>query len=86
MLKPLGDRLLVRRKPPITKTEGGIEIPQSAQEATLEAMVLAIGEHVTGLNPNDRVLIGKYAGTEVKIDGGEVVILREDEVIGRLEE
>jgi chaperonin GroES len=90
-VKPLNDRVLVRRMEAEEKVKGGIIIPDTAKEKPLEGKVIAVGagrldeagkripmEVKTG----DRVLIGKYAGTEVKIDDTEHVIVREDEILG----
>ena len=90
-VKPLNDRVLIRRIEAEEKVKGGIIIPDTAKEKPLEGKVVAVGagrldedgkrvpmEVKTG----DRVLIGKYSGTEVKIDEVEHVILREDEILG----
>ncbi len=93
-LKPLQDRLVVRRVKEETTTKGGIIIPDSAKERPLEGEVLAVGngkklEDGTviplDVKQGDRVLFGKYAGTEVKVDGVDHLILREDEVLGVIE-
>jgi len=90
-VKPLHDRILVKRIEPEEKVKGGIIIPDTAKEKPLEGKVVAVG---TGrlddngkripleVKAGDRVLIGKYAGTEIKIDEVEHVIVREDEVLG----
>lgn len=90
-IKPLQDRILVKRVEEETKTKGGIIIPDSAKEKPIEGKVIAVG---TGkvkddgtripmdLKVGDRVLFGKYAGTEVKIDGEEHLIMREDDILG----
>ncbi len=88
--RPLQDRLLVRRVAEADSARGGIIIPDAAKEKPQEGEVLAVGagrvlENGTTLaldvKVGDRVLFGKYAGTEVKLDGEEVVIVREDEVL-----
>jgi chaperonin GroES len=88
---PIQDRLLVLRAEEVTTTKGGIIIPDSAKETPREGKVLAVGsgkklEDGTvvplDVKAGDRVLFGKYAGTEIKIDGVEHLILREDEVLG----
>jgi chaperonin GroES len=93
-LKPLQDRLVVRRIEGADTTKGGIIIPDSAKERPLEGEVLAVGngkklEDGTVLpldvKAGDRILFGKYAGTEVKVDGVEHLIIREDEVLGVVE-
>jgi chaperonin GroES len=90
-IRPLQDRLVVRRVEEEEKTKGGIIIPDTAKEKPIEGEVIAVGTgKVTekgdirplDLKVGDRVLFGKYAGTEVKIDGEERLILREDDVLG----
>ena len=90
-VRPLQDRILVRRVEEVEKTRGGIIIPDSAKERPLEGNVVAVGsgkrlEYGTlvslDVKAGDRILFGKYAGTEIKVDGIEHLILREDEVLG----
>lgn len=90
-IRPLYDRIIVKRIAAEEKSPGGIIIPDNAKEKPLEGEVLAVGngkrlEDGTLLpldvKVGDRVLFGKYAGTEVKIDGEDRLILREDDVIG----
>ena len=90
-VKPLHDRILVKRMEPEEKMKGGIIIPDTAKEKPLEGKVVAVGSGRLDDNGKriplevkvgDRVLIGKYAGTEVKIEDVEHVIVREDEVLG----
>jgi len=92
--RPLHDRLLVKRVEAEEKSKGGIIIPDSAKEKPIEGMVIAVGngkvlENGTSrkleVKPGDRVLFGKYSGTEIKIEGEEHVILREDECLGVVE-
>lgn len=89
-LKPLHDRVLVSRLESETKTKGGIIIPESAKEKPLEGKVLAVGTgkilddgsvRNLAVKVGDKILFGKYAGTEIKVDGEEVVILREDDIL-----
>jgi chaperonin GroES len=89
-IRPLQDRVLVRRVEEEEKTAGGIIIPDTAKERPQEGLVVATGKgkvrddgSVTPLDvkPGDRVLFGKYAGSEVTLDGDEYVILREDDVL-----
>jgi chaperonin GroES len=89
-VRPLHDRLLVRRIEEKETARGGIIIPDTAREKPMEGKVLAVGsgrvlENGTTLAPDvkvgDRILFGKYSGTEIKIDGEEVVVVREDEVL-----
>ena len=90
-VKPLNDRVLVRRMDPEEKVKGGIIIPDTAKEKPLEGKVVAVGAGRLDENgkripmevkAGDRVLVGKYAGTEVKLDDVEHVLLREDEILG----
>jgi len=92
--RPLHDRLLVKRVEAEEKSKGGIIIPDSAKEKPIEGKVIAVGNGKvldTGslrkleVKVGDRILFGKYSGTEIKIEGEEHVILREDEVLGVLE-
>ncbi len=93
-LKPLNDRILVKRLESETKTAGGIIIPDNAKEKPLEGRVVAVGSgKLTDAgqrrNPavaaGDRILFGKYSGDEIKLDGVEHVVLREDEVLAVVE-
>jgi chaperonin GroES len=93
-VRPLQDRLLVRRVEEAEKTKGGIIIPDSAKERPLEGNVISVGSGkrledgtivALDVKAGDRILFGKYAGTEIKIDGIDHIILREDEVLGVLE-
>ena len=92
--RPLGDRVLVKRVEEEEKTKGGIIIPDSAKEKPIEGEVLAVGNgkvledgkvRALDIKPGDRVLFGKYSGTEVKLDGEEALILREDDILGVIE-
>lgn len=93
-LKPLHDRILVQRLEEATTTKGGIIIPDSAKEKPAEGKVIAVGSGKMGddgkriapeVKKDDRILFGKYSGTEVKIDGEEYLIMREEEVLGIIE-
>jgi chaperonin GroES len=93
-IRPLQDRVIVKRVDEEEKTAGGIIIPDSAKEKPMEGEVVAVGngkvlENGTKIAPDvkagDRVLFGKYAGTEVKIDGVEHLIMREDDILGIIE-
>jgi chaperonin GroES len=93
-VRPLFDRLLVKRNDEPTKTKGGLFLPDTAKEKPVEGTVLAVGGGrvsdkgvVTALTvkEGDKVVFGKYAGTEIKIDGEDRLILREDDVLGILE-
>jgi chaperonin GroES len=90
-LRPLQDRILVQRVEEETKTKGGIIIPDTAKEKPAEGKVVAVGSGKVGedgkrtaleVEKGDRILFGKYSGTEVKIEGEEYLIMREDDVLG----
>ena len=92
--RPLGDRVLVRRVEEATKTAGGIIIPDTATEKPQEGEVLAVGNGAIGddnervpldLKPGDKILFGKWGGTEVKIDGEDLLIMKESDVMGVIE-
>ncbi|MDY7096811.1 MAG: co-chaperone GroES [Pseudomonadota bacterium] len=89
--RPLHDRVLVRRIEADTKTAGGIIIPDSAQEKPSEGEVVAVGEGTRDdagnrvaldVKAGDRVLFGKWGGTEVKIDGEDLLIMKESDIMG----
>ncbi len=93
-LRPLQDRILVQRVEEETTTKGGIIIPDTAKEKPAEGKVVAVGNGKVGddgkrialeIKAGDRILFGKYAGTEVKIEGEEYLIMREDDVLGVIE-
>ena len=90
-LRPLQDRILVQRVEEETTTKGGIIIPDTAKEKPAEGKVIAVGNGKVGedgkrvpleIKSGDRILFGKYSGTEVKIEGEEFLIMREDDVLG----
>jgi chaperonin GroES len=93
-LKPLHDRILVKRLEEESKTKGGIIIPDTAKEKPAEGEVVAVGSGKVQedgtktpleVKTGDKILFGKYAGTEVKIEGDEYLIMREDDVLGIVE-
>jgi chaperonin GroES len=93
-LRPLHDRILVRRLEETEQKRGGIIIPDTAKEKPQQATVLAVGTgrvsddgkvQPLDVKAGDKVVFGKYAGTEVKIDGEELLIIREDDVLGVIE-
>jgi chaperonin GroES len=93
-VRPLYDRILVRRVAEEEKTKGGIIIPDSAKEKPSEGEVVAVGSGKVNekgelrkleVKAGDRILFGKYSGNEIKVDGDELIILREDEVLGVIE-
>ena len=90
-LRPLQDRILIQRAKEDEKTKGGIIIPDTAKEKPIEGTVIAAGNGKLSENgkrvaldvkKGDRILFGKYSGTEVKIEGEDYLILREDDVFG----
>ena len=90
-VKPLHDRILLKRVEQGEQVRGGIIIPDSAKEKPMEGEVIAVGAgrttddgktHALAVKAGDRVLIGKYSGTEIKLEGVEHVIVREDDVLG----
>jgi len=93
-LRPLQDRILVERVEEESTTKGGIIIPDTAKEKPAEGKVKAVGNGKVAddgkrvaleIKVGDRILFGKYSGTEVKIDGEEYLIMREDDVLGVIE-
>ncbi len=94
-VKPLQDRILVKRIEEEEKTKGGIIIPDAAKEKPQEGKVVAVGDGKTlesgqkaplTVKPGDKILFGKYSGTEIKVDGEEHLILREDDVLAIIED
>ena len=92
-LRPLYDRVIIKRAKAVETTKGGIIIPTTAQEKATEAEVVAVGKGKLlqdgrilepSVKKGDKVLIGKYSGSEVKVDGEELVIIKEDEILGVL--
>ena len=90
-IRPLQDRVIVKRVKEEEKTKGGLFIPDTAKEKPIEALVVAVGNgkvledgtiRKLDIKEGDRVLFGKYSGTEVKLDGDDVLILREDDILG----
>ena len=93
-IRPLQDRVIVKRLEDEAKTKGGIIIPDTAKEKPVEGIVVAVGRGKTGedgklikldVKAGDKILFGKYGGTEVKIDGVEHLIMREDDILGIIE-
>lgn len=94
-IRPLHDRILVRRVEEEEKSRGGIIIPDTAKEKPMEGKVVAVGKGKVledgktrrlEVNKGDRILFSKYAGTEVKIGGEEYLIMREDDVLGVIQD
>ena len=93
-IRPLHDRVVLKRLESDTTTPGGIVIPDNAKEKPITATVFAVGNgkqldngevRTMTVKPGDKVLIGKYSGSEIKIEGAEYVVVREDEILGVLE-
>jgi chaperonin GroES len=93
-IKPLHDRILVRRLEEDTTSPGGIIIPDNAKEKPIQGEVVAIGNgkvldngqvRAVAVKTGDKILFGKYSGTEVKLDGNEYLVMREDDVMAVLE-
>lgn len=93
-IRPLGNRLIVKRVPEQEKSKGGIIIPDAAKEKPVEGHVVAVGPGrcledgrrvPVDVKAGDRILFGKYSGSEVKLDGAEHVVLTEDDVLGVLD-
>ena len=92
-LKPLHDRVLVRRVESDEKTSGGLIIPESAKEKPAEGIIVAAGEGAPkdsgeliamSVSEGDKILFGKWSGTEVTIDGEELLIMKESDILGTL--
>jgi chaperonin GroES len=90
-VRPLYDRVLVKRVEEETLSKGGLFLPETAKEKPSEGVVLAVGQgrltdrgdvRPLSVKEGDRVAFGRYAGTEIKIDGEERIVLREDEILG----
>jgi chaperonin GroES len=93
-IRPLQDRVIVKRVEEEEKTKGGIIIPDTAKEKPIEGKVIAVGKgkvnedgklRALDVKKGDLVLFGKYAGTEIKLDGVDHLILREDDILGVIE-
>jgi len=93
-VKPLHDRVIVKRVEEESKTKGGIIIPDTAKEKPVEGKVIAVGDGKLAddgkkiplqVKAGDKILFGKYAGTEIQIDGEEHLIMREDDIIAVIE-
>lgn len=93
-IRPLHDRILVKRLQEVERTAGGLHIPDTAKEKPVEAQVIAVGLgkvledgsiRKPAVKAGDNVLIAKYSGSEIKIDGEEHLILREDDLLGVVE-
>jgi chaperonin GroES len=90
-LRPLGDRILVKRIKEEEKTKGGIIIPDTAKEKPQEGKVMAVGKGKVAddgklitpeVKAGDKILFGKYSGSEIKLEGDDLIVLREDDILG----
>jgi chaperonin GroES len=93
-IRPLNDRIVIKRTEAEQTTEGGLVLPDSAKEKPQEGKVISVGEGrrldngervSPGVKKGDRVLFGKYAGTEVSVSGEDYIILRESDILGKFE-
>ena len=93
-VRPLDDRILIKRLPQEEVKKGGIIIPDTAKETPMEAKVVALGDGKRteegkripfSVKANDRVLVGKYAGTDIKIAGEDLVIIKEEDILAKIE-
>ena len=92
-IRPLHDRVIVKRLEEKEKTKGGIIIPDSAKETPAEGKVIAVGPgkkedgklEAMAVKVNDTIIFSKYAGTEIKVDGEDLLIMREEDILGVLE-
>jgi chaperonin GroES len=93
-VRPLNDRVLVKRLEEETKTAGGLYIPDSAKEKPTRGKVIAVGNGKSNddgvrkaldVKAGDQILFGKYAGTEIKLDGEDLIIMREDDILAVIE-
>jgi chaperonin GroES len=93
-IRPLQDRVIVKRVEEEAKTKGGIIIPDTAKEKPMEGKIIAVGKgkvledgkiHPLDVKVGDRILFGKYSGTEIKIEDEEHLIMREDDILGVIE-
>jgi chaperonin GroES len=94
-VKPLNDRVLVKRTEELQVTKGGIYIPDTAKEKPIEGKVIAVGpgkmsdsgnRMTLAVKEGDRILFGKYAGTEIKIEGEDYLMMREEDILAIIEE
>jgi chaperonin GroES len=93
--RPLQDRVLVRRVDPEAKTAGGIIIPDTAQEKPMEGEVVAVGPgardkegvvHALDVHPGERILFGKWSGSEIKLDGEDLMIMKDSDILGVIDQ
>lgn len=84
-VRPLKDRVLLQRQEAPEKTPGGLFIPENAKEKPTYAKVISVGREATDVKKDDVVLISKYAGSEVKVNGESMVLVKEEEILGILD-
>ncbi|HBD93574.1 MAG: co-chaperone GroES [Spirochaetes bacterium GWF1_31_7] len=80
-IRPIGDRVLIKVKDSETKTSGGLVIPQTSQEKTQEGTIVSVGEVDNKVKAGDVVMYDKYAGTQLKIDGKDHLIIKTEEIL-----
>jgi chaperonin GroES len=94
-IRPLHDRVIIRRMEEERKSAGGIVIPDSAAEKPVRGEVVAVGKgkilengevRTLAVKPGDRVLFGKYSGTEIKVEGEDLLVMREEDIVGVIED
>ena len=86
MLKPLGDRVLVKEVKAVEETKSGLLIPEVAKEKPQEGEVVAVGDKTTDVVIGSRILYGKYSGTSIKLDGNEYIIMHQADILGLISE
>lgn len=94
-IRPLHDRVIIRRMEEERKSAGGIVIPDTAAEKPVRGEVIAVGKgkilengevRTLAVKPGDRVLFGKYSGTEIKVEGEDLLVMREEDIVGVIED
>lgn len=81
---PLADRVVAVREKPETKTASGLYLPDTAKEKPVDAKVVSVGPDVKSLKENDRIVFKEYSTTEIKLDGTEYLVLKEEDVLAKL--
>lgn len=80
--KPMADRILIQRDDPVEVSDGGLYLPPESQETPYQGTVIAVGNKVEEVKESDRILFGKYAGSEIEVGGEQFIILEEESVLG----
>jgi chaperonin GroES len=83
-IKPLGDRVVAAKEKPESKTASGLYLPDNAKEKPVEAKVLAVGPDVKGVKTGDKIVYKDYSTTELKIDGNEYLIVKEEDILATI--